>query len=201
MGFLIAFFKVSQCLQESGIPYSISIFQKTEKFAKIQQMPEIERTAGNLYEGRVSMPEEEMTGILRAQALRYPKMEPQDAVKLLYQAAFGCGHAVNNRSDALRAVSKEYEILRGRSHTAEKRADPIEPIGGGYARLWLGSIDTEQLTLRNLCDMFTVTEGVLCALDQIIAYFDFRGCISFFQGGAGLVFDSLPGSGVSGSQP
>ncbi len=113
--------------------------------------------AGNLYEGRVSMPEEEMTGILRAQALRYPKMEPQDAVKLLYQAAFGCGHAVNNRSDALRAVSKEYEILRGRSHTAEKRADPIEPIGGGYARLWLGSIDTEQLTLRNLCDMFTVT--------------------------------------------
>lgn len=31
MGFLVAFFKVTQRLQESGIPYGISISQETEK--------------------------------------------------------------------------------------------------------------------------------------------------------------------------
>ena len=39
----------------------------------------------------------ELETVLKAHAARYPKMEPTDAVKLLYQNEFGGGHLIRDR--------------------------------------------------------------------------------------------------------
>ncbi|MBQ8369809.1 MAG: hypothetical protein IJY35_07500 [Clostridia bacterium] len=72
--------------------------------------------------------------ILRLHAGFYPKMQPTDAVKLLYQASFGPGHMISDASAAL---------ARTRAEMASVTALPgdgspvFEEIGGGYARLYL----------------------------------------------------------------
>lgn len=75
-----------------------------------------------------------MLEILRAQRARYPLMEPQDAVKFLYQRAFGPGHMVENRESALERLREE---MRG------VKKDPITPLfetlGAGLTRMNLAS--------------------------------------------------------------
>ena len=47
-----------------------------------------------------------MEQILRSHFARYPAMTPQDAVKLLYQSAFGPGHLIADPAYALRRLEE-----------------------------------------------------------------------------------------------
>ena len=38
---------------------------------------------------------------------RYPQMQPQDCVKLLYQNEFGPGHSITNENEALEWLKQE----------------------------------------------------------------------------------------------
>lgn len=82
--------------------------------------------------------------ILIGQFKKYPKMEPCDAVKLLYQAEFGGGHRVQNEYDCMMQIENEADSL-----APEQLADPyFEEIGGGYCRMnfsVLGMIPVEVL--------------------------------------------------------
>jgi uridine kinase len=82
-----------------------------------------------------------MLEILRALRARYPLMEPQDAVKFLYQRAFGTSHMIESRESALIRLREE---MRG----IEK--DPsiplFEPLGAGLTRMNLASPEFPELS-------------------------------------------------------
>lgn len=77
--------------------------------------------------------------ILLFHATRYPLMTPQDAVKLLYQNAFGPGHLLKNLQKAREYLQQE--------HAALPPAAPLppEPIGNGLVRIYLQGLDTDAL--------------------------------------------------------
>lgn len=93
---------------------------------------------------------EAMTNVLRAHALRWPHMTVQDAVKLVYQSTFGCGHMIRDEASALAWIRRE---------RAEVAADPtlplFEKIGGGFMRLHLAAAG--ELSDELICRMFCAT--------------------------------------------
>ncbi len=82
----------------------------------------------------------ELENILRLHAARYPQMEPQDAVKLIWQNEFGCGHLIRDVESCMRMLRREYETL---PPNAAKL--PPEPIGNGLVRVYLGAVPPEKL--------------------------------------------------------
>jgi uridine kinase len=88
-----------------------------------------------------------MHDILRAHRARYPLMEPQDAVKILYQRAFGTGHMVDSREGALKRLREEMALVQ------KDPARPLfEPIGADLTRMNLASPDFP--TLEAAAGMF-----------------------------------------------
>jgi len=69
--------------------------------------------------------------VLRNHAARYSRMQPQDAVKLLFQSVFGPGHLIADRNRALSRLTDELK----QSPSCE--SVPIDEIGGGFARMHL----------------------------------------------------------------
>jgi uridine kinase len=94
----------------------------------------------------------ELRYILETHAARYPLMAPRDAVKLMYQNEFGCGHMVEGESESLKALIGE---------TAEAFADghvlPFEDIGNGYARINLLSAGTGGVSSEMINRMFVLS--------------------------------------------
>lgn len=84
--------------------------------------------------------------ILRQHSARYPAMTPADAVKLLYQAAFGPGHLVEHGA-ALQRIRAELETVPADAPLL------IEEIGGGFARIYL----SHDLPPEVLAWLFTVS--------------------------------------------
>jgi len=91
----------------------------------------------------------ELSEVLRIHAMRYPVMEPCDAVKLVFQNEFGGGHMIANCRESLARIKRETE-------SAAK--DPILPItesiGNGIARLNLAAIDTGKISLTDINRIF-----------------------------------------------
>jgi len=87
-----------------------------------------------------------MKTILLAHARLYPKMEPRDAVKLIYQSEFGGGHMIPSYDHALDRIlneGSEYNLYH---------SIPDEDIGFGFVRTYLyGKAEDE---LRKICDAF-----------------------------------------------
>lgn len=83
---------------------------------------------------------EELEQILRKHAKRYPKMQPTDAVKLIYQNEFGGGHLIRDEQVCLNYLRLEYESV-------EKDASiPLyEDIGNGIVRANLAAVKEEDL--------------------------------------------------------
>ena len=83
---------------------------------------------------------EELKVILITHANRYPLMQPQDAVKLIYQNEFGGGHLIRDEEACLNYLRREYA-------SAEK--DPTvtlyEDIGNGIVRVNLAAVREEDL--------------------------------------------------------
>lgn len=78
---------------------------------------------------------EELEMVLRTHALRYPAMEPTDAVKLLYQNEFGGGHLIACEDSCRAYLEREWD---------EIPFDPeqilAEPIGNGLVRVHLAAL-------------------------------------------------------------
>ena len=84
--------------------------------------------------------------ILAYHAARYPLMQPQDAVKLLYQHSFGVGHLIPDSRTFLDRLIRETEATE-----PEPGLPLTEPIGNGLVRVMLnspefGKISAEELT-------------------------------------------------------
>ncbi len=73
--------------------------------------------------------------LLRLHSELYPLMEPRDAVKLLYQSEFGCGHMVPDPDRARAFLKAEWENTeRDALHR------PLDELGGGFVRVHLQPI-------------------------------------------------------------
>ncbi len=94
--------------------------------------------------------------VLRAHFARYPQMTPQDAVKLLYQSAFGPGHLIRDEGYARRRLAEELE------QTPPCDGPLLEPIGGGYARLHLGAAKAQSLSEGAVYTAFAQAAAAPC---------------------------------------
>lgn len=83
---------------------------------------------------------EELEQILREHAQRYPKMQPTDAVKLIYQNEFGGGHLIRDEAACLEYLRREYASIE-KDHSV-----PLyEEIGNGIVRVNLTAIQESDL--------------------------------------------------------
>ena len=90
-----------------------------------------------------------MKSILLDHTRRYPKMEPTDAVKLLYQSEFGGGHLIRDENACLTCLLEEYRA------TPQRRDVPLtEDIGGGIVRINLAALDANKVTPEQLGQAF-----------------------------------------------
>ena len=89
-----------------------------------------------------------MREILLSHFARYPQMPPQDAVKLVYQSAFGPGHLLADLARAKAFLHRELE------ETPARAGDVYEPIGNGYARLHLAAAKAANLEEETVFQAF-----------------------------------------------
>ena len=88
---------------------------------------------------------EELRQILLSHAARYPKMEPRDAVKLIYQNEFGGGHLIRDEESCLSYLCREYGV------TSQSSGTPLtEDIGNGLVRVHLSALDAHGYTPEQL---------------------------------------------------
>ena len=84
---------------------------------------------------------------------RYPRMEPQDAVKLVYQQEFGPGHLIRDEKKALDFLHQEMaeagEPLPGEAL--------YESIGNGLCRLNLRPCKAKGIPLEDILRLFVET--------------------------------------------
>ena len=82
----------------------------------------------------------ELKQILLEHAKRYPRMQPTDAVKLIYQNEFGGGHLIRDEEGCLRYLRQEYEQVKKRFSI------PLyEEIGNGMIRVNLAAVQKDDL--------------------------------------------------------
>ena len=82
----------------------------------------------------------ELDSILRCHARRYPLMQPNDAVKLIYQNEFGGGHLIRDEESCLHYLRKEYAGIQ-----KDPNAPLCEEIGNGILRVYLTAAREEDL--------------------------------------------------------
>lgn len=86
--------------------------------------------------------------ILHIHALRYPKMQPTDAIKLIYQNEFGVGHLITDSGLFMQRLSDE---MQSAGQFAE--IPLTEPIGNGLLRVMLNSGTTGLPALQRLAEL------------------------------------------------
>ena len=82
----------------------------------------------------------ELEEVLKTHALRYPRMEPTDAVKLIYQNEFGGGHLIRDMEACLRYLQAEYAQVEKNPATTRR-----EYIGNGIYRVNLAALSDNEL--------------------------------------------------------
>jgi len=88
---------------------------------------------------------ETLEQILRQHAERYPKMEPRDAVKLIYQNAFGGGHLIRDPEACGAALRQEYAAV-----TQDPHRPLLEDIGNGVVRVMLCALEASGYGIAQL---------------------------------------------------
>lgn len=86
--------------------------------------------------------------LLSAQNIKYPSIQPQDFIKLLYQREMGPEHAIENPGVFYRYLKEEMAL----PETAACGTQPPEKIGNGFYRVYLGAAaGVTPKTLARLC--------------------------------------------------
>jgi len=93
--------------------------------------------------------------LLLEQYKRYPKMQIQDMVKLIFQSEFAGGHLIQSEEDSLRRLQAEFESLSFN----EGHQSPLlfEEIGNGLCRLNLRALKDSDINLRTVNRFFVCT--------------------------------------------
>lgn len=119
----------------------------------------------------------ELRALLASHSARYPAMQPCDAVKLLYQRRFGCGHLIGDPSGTLSYLRREL------AETPQVPAQPLcEPIGRGFARVYLSALEANGLTAEMLNEVFCRSAVVAGTAEDFVRDLDaLRACADLFS--------------------
>ena len=98
----------------------------------------------------------ELESVLKDHAKRYPRMEPTDAVKLLYQNEFGGGHLIRDVDACLRYLRAEYESI-----PKDPAATRREYIGNGIYRVNLAALTEAELAAMERLRQFVAEHAPL----------------------------------------
>ncbi len=79
-----------------------------------------------------------MKEILKDHLKKYPQMQIQDAVKLLFQSEFGPGHLLRNTDYARKLLVEEIELTKDDESAIEKISDQ-------YVRFYLGDLTLDDI--------------------------------------------------------
>ncbi|MEG1548027.1 MAG: hypothetical protein RR527_04740 [Clostridia bacterium] len=90
----------------------------------------------------------ELDRIIERHKQRYPAMQPQDLVKLIYQNELGGGHMITDGCAALSQLIEECSDL------APEYGEQFEDIGNGHMRLHLRPALASGVAMTTLCTMF-----------------------------------------------
>ena len=88
-----------------------------------------------------------MKNVILAHASRYPEMQVQDYIKLIYQSEFGGSHFVADEAEALAHLREECAALP--KATLHERT-PFEPVGCGMERLYLSRTLLEHVSMHTI---------------------------------------------------
>lgn len=97
----------------------------------------------------------DIVSTLKLHINRYPNMKPCDAVKLIYQNEFACGHMIEDEESSFNFLTQEYERIE-----YSQNEIMFEDIGNGYARLNLRGIDKNLLPLSLVNKIFVASSKV-----------------------------------------
>lgn len=91
----------------------------------------------------------------------YPKCEPDDIVKLLYQSEFGCGHFVRSKEIAEEYLKREYEACMLTTKAAAAGEHPLtDETGGMFVRVHLEPLARYGIPLSRLAELFVRSSEV-----------------------------------------
>ena len=122
---------------------------------------------------------DELKKILQEHGHRYPKMEPTDAVKLIYQNEFGGGHLIRDEEACLRYLAAEYAATE-----KDPAMTPLEHIGNGMVRVNLAALKEQELAelgenfIRSAANHQGTREGFLAKL-KVLEELTQEGVFSF----------------------
>lgn len=103
----------------------------------------------------------DLYAVLKLHAQRYPLMQPEDALKLVYQNEYGPGHLLHDRDAALARLTEELRTLPDRQEDL-----PYETLGNGMVRLHLRALGTLHLTPADVVEMMQKTAGSVTGSDE-----------------------------------
>lgn len=95
-----------------------------------------------------------------------PRMEPQDAVKLAFQSAFGCGHLLPPKIQCTQRIRREM------NETPVSDAPVFTPIGHGLCRLNLANEEVQALRPEWIDGMMRLTDKRVRAQADLQERFD-----------------------------
>lgn len=93
--------------------------------------------------------------LMADQSARYPGLEAQDLVKVLYQSEFGCGHFAPDGAEALSRLLTEMEASQDKKR--EKEPELVEPLGPAFCRVHLSRVRENGLKAETLCRLFMLS--------------------------------------------
>jgi hypothetical protein len=135
--------------------------REQKKGNKLNVMTSIRRAEGG----------ETLKRILLIHVRRYPGLQPQDVYKLIYQAAMGCEHAVQDVAEARSWLEREVRGLR--EGPKEPAVDPIAP-DGRIVRINLRPYLAERGDLNRLSTAFVQTatrfKGSMDVFQRYLSY-------------------------------
>ena len=95
--------------------------------------------------------------LLKKHFEEYPRMDVQDAVKLAYQSAFGCGHLLPAFERCVQMIQSEIDAVE------ETFTAVCTHIGGGLCRLDLTSPAVRELGAEMIARMMVISDEVVRA--------------------------------------
>ena len=105
----------------------------------------------------------EFRNILKAHAERYPKMEPSDLLKLIYQNEFGPAHLHVDTEESLQAIREEFE---GIEEEEDFEGSLYEDIGNGFVRLNFQAVDLLDYPVEKINEDFVASAGAKTGVPQ-----------------------------------
>lgn len=105
----------------------------------------------------------EFRNVLHAHAERYPKMEPADLLKLIYQNEFGPAHLHVDSEESLSAIRGEFD---GIEEEEDFEGSLYEDIGNGYVRLNFQAVDLLDYPIEKINEDFVASAGVKAGVPQ-----------------------------------